>query len=492
MEIAEDSGGLQTTLREVADRIRENPSRSAITSRRIVYSAATAYALLFAGAAASYYLGFQEARLDLGNMVQAIWSTSHGHLLEYTTTGGHQASRLGSHVDPFLVLLVPLWWIWSSPVALLVLQAAAVASGVLPVYWLARKHLSSDRAATHFAFAYLLYPATQYNAFTLGTGFHSVSLAVPLILYAIWFLDEDRLLSFAIVAVLAASTKEEIALAVGCLGIWYAVRKGRRVTGAAIFCVGVAVFLVNFLVIIPHFTRAGLNPFEGRYENVGGSPGGMVRIAVSDPIAFVHAIASWHKLIFVVILLVPFFGLWLLEPLLFLGAIPDLAINLLSSKPEQTTIQFHYTAGIIPFLFAASIFGAAKLKRDHDRISFYALAGAACLALYSPIYFAAGDIRQAFPSNGTHVAKTRALELIPPGVPVSASSRLAAYLSDRREIYVFPVVRKSSWVVLEKGDSTYGDHEGYRRVIREIDVSRHWKLVYSVHGVQVLRRTGQR
>jgi uncharacterized membrane protein len=492
MEIAEDSGALQATLREVADRTRENASRSAIISRRIVYSAATVYALLFAGAAASYYIGFQEARLDLGNMVQAIWSTSHGHLLEYTTPGGHQVSRLGSHVDPFLVLLVPLWWIWSSPVMLLILQAVAVASGVLPVYWLARKHLSSDRAATHFAFAYLLYPATQYNAFTLGTGFHSVSLAVPLILYAIWFLDEERLLPFAIVALLAASTKEEIPLAVGCLGIWFAVRKGRRLAGAAIFCIGATVFLVNFLVIIPHFARAGLNPFADRYENVGGSPGGMLHTAVSDPIAFLTAISTWHKLIFVVILLLPFFGLWLLEPLLFLGAIPDLGINLLSSKPEQTTIQFHYTAGIIPFLFAASILGAAKLKRDHDRISFYALAGAACLALYSPIYFAAGDIRQALPSNATHAAKTRALDLIPAGVPVSASSRLAAYLSDRRQIYVFPVVRKANWVVLEKGDSTYGDEKGYRRVIAEIDASSHWTLVYSAHGVQVLRRTGPR
>src|SRR5439155_26776164 len=119
--------------------------------------------------------------------VQAVWSTSHGHFLEVTTLTGHQASRLGAHVDPFLALLAPFWLVWSSPVMLLVVQALGVSAGALPVYWLARKHLQSERAAAHFAFAYLLFPATQFNAFTLGTGFHSVSMAVPLILFAIWF-----------------------------------------------------------------------------------------------------------------------------------------------------------------------------------------------------------------------------------------------------------------------------------------------------------------
>ena len=39
--------------------------------------------------------------------MQAIWSTLHGHFLETTTPNGHQLNRLGVHVDPFLLLLVP-------------------------------------------------------------------------------------------------------------------------------------------------------------------------------------------------------------------------------------------------------------------------------------------------------------------------------------------------------------------------------------------------
>ena len=48
-------------------------------------------------------------------MVQAVWSTAHGHPLRMTDLHGEQISRLAAHVDPILVLFAPLWWLWPSP-----------------------------------------------------------------------------------------------------------------------------------------------------------------------------------------------------------------------------------------------------------------------------------------------------------------------------------------------------------------------------------------
>ena len=48
-------------------------------------------------------------RFDLGNMVQAVWSTAHGHPLRMTDLQGDQISRLAAHVDPVLVLFAPLY-----------------------------------------------------------------------------------------------------------------------------------------------------------------------------------------------------------------------------------------------------------------------------------------------------------------------------------------------------------------------------------------------
>ncbi len=477
---------LENTIAAVRARMRVEAGEAAVAVR-VVYAAVAAYAVLFAFAAVLHYEVFEMARFDLGNMVQAIWNTLHGHVLEATTQGGHQRSRLGSHVDPFLVLLAPLAWLSSSPQILLALQAFAVASGALPVFWLARKHLDSPRGGALFAVAYLLYPATQFNADTLGDGFHAVSFALPLILYAIWFLDEDRLVAFSVVALLAFSTKEEIPLAVGCLGIWYAVRSGRRLFGFSVFAAGLAVTLFNFLWVIPHFAPNGVQPFAGRYTAVGGTPRGIAHKLFTDPGAFVHAVATGHKLAFVLLLLVPFLGLWALAPLLFLGAVPDLVINLLSSNPNQTTVQFQYTAGIVPFVVAASIFGAARLKGQRKLdLPLWVCAATAAVAIYSPIYLGASDVRAL--GSPLVAAKQHAVGLIPGGVPVAASNQLGGHLSARRYIYTFPSVGRARWIVVDNKDNSYLDAKGYKRAIRKYETSKGWRTVYSSRGVTVLHK----
>jgi uncharacterized membrane protein len=482
---AEDAPRLDGGFAALRSRNRAEAGEAAVASH-LVYAGVAAFVVLFVFATVLHYSVFEMSRLDLGDAVQAIWSTLHGRLLETTTEGGLQASRLGSHVDPFLLVFAPLFWISSSPLPLLVVQVLAIASGALPVFWLARKHLDSPRAAAHFAFAYLLYPATQFNALTLGSGVHAVSFALPLLLYAIWFLDENRLVAFSVVALLACTTKEEIPLAVGCLGIWYAVRSGRRLFGLSVFAAGLCLTLFNFLWLIPHYAPGGVNPFAGRYAAVGGTPRGMLHKLFADPAAFVHAVATGHKAVYLVLLLVPFFGLWLLEPLLVLGAVPDLAINLLSSDGHQTSLVFQYTAGAVPFIFAATIFGVARFRGQADRLSLWVLVGTAVLAAYSPLQMLRSDV----PALGSPLvsAKAHALGLVPRGAPVSASNQLGGYLSARRHIFEFPATRHARWLVLDINDSTEGGN--YRHFVRRYEADRAWRMVYSSHGIVVLHKRG--
>jgi uncharacterized membrane protein len=472
-----------------AHRVATDRAQTAVSARWVVYGAAAAYGVVFSIAAALYYYSFQEQRLDLGDMVQAIWSTSHGHLLQMTTPTGQEMSRLGAHADVFLLLLVPLWLIVASPLALLVLQALAVATGALPTYWLARKHLGSERAGAHLAVGYLLFPATQFNAFTPSAGFHPVSFALPLLMFAIWFLDEKRLLPFAVFALLAASTKEEIPAALGCLGIWYAVRKGERVVGTTIAALGFGLSALEFLFLIPHYSIKGFSPFAVRYSSVGGTPTGILHEALTDPGVIAHAVFTPHKLLYLGLLFLPFLGLFLREPLLAFCAVPDLVINLLSAVTNQTTLDFQYNAGIVPFLLAASIIGMSKLKRDPDRVSFYALAGVAVLSFYSPLITLGGSVHAFTSGNALRQAQAHALQVVPANASVAASNELAGYLSARRYITVFPYIHNVRWVVVDKSDeTTSSDQKSYLRAIKELDSRPGWKIVYSSHGVQVLKK----
>jgi uncharacterized membrane protein len=195
---------------------------------------------------------YVDQRQDLGNFTQAVWATAHGHFLQVTEAGGTEVSHLGIHVDPIIAAFAPLWWLWPSPSLLLTVQAIALASGAIPLFWLARKHLPHQRDAALVAGAYLLCPTVAWNAVV---DFHAVALAVPLLLFSIWYLDEERFLAFAATAGAATLCQEQIGLIIGCLGLWYAWRERRLGVGLAIAAAGFAVSAIDFRVL-PERARA--------------------------------------------------------------------------------------------------------------------------------------------------------------------------------------------------------------------------------------------
>ena len=102
-----------------------------------------------------------------------------------------------------------------------------------------------------------------------------------------------------------------------------------------------AAALVATLVVVPHFAPAGGSAFESRYDSP--SLGG-------------------RDLAYLAALLLPLVLLPLAAPLAALAAAPELGLNLLSSTLSQTSVKTHYAAVAVPALFAATIYGAARLR----------------------------------------------------------------------------------------------------------------------------------
>jgi uncharacterized membrane protein len=460
----------------------------ALSAALSVQLAVAVYAVLAATAAAIDFDGFRTARFDLGNAVQAVWSTAHGHALETTAVNGEQFPRLGSHVEPVLLLFAPLWLVWSSPVMLLVVQAAAVSAGALPVFWLARKHLGSERPAMLFAVAYLLYPAVQWNALDPNTGFHTVSLALPLLLYALWWLDEERWGRFAVVALLAAACNEQIPVIVGCFGLWFGLSRRRPVLGVAMFAAGLAITAFDFLYVVPHFSPAGSSPFADRYDAVGGTPAGILETAFVHPLKVAEVVLTGHNLAYVALLFVPLLGLCFRAPLLLLALVPPLALNLLSSSPGQTSISSHYAATTAAVLFAATIIGAARTKADPRRVSTLVITAVAVTAVISPLWIAMPVARRTIASPSLLRAERHAVALVPRGASVSASNIIGAHFSARRRILLFPVIRDADWVVVDTDDTEGAS--SFRTVVHRLRKRGRFAPVYEANGIVVMRRIG--
>ena len=464
-----------------------------------LWAAMGAWTAVIYGITHSAYLDFRHGRFDLGNMVQAVWSTTQGRVLEMTDgSTGEQVVRLGTHVDPFLVLLAPLWAVWPSPLSLAFAQVAVVSLGALPVFWLGRRHLASENVAGLLALAYLAYPWVATSA--VG-AIHPVTFAIPLYLFCVWFLDTDRLVPFALCAGLALTTGELMGLPIAALGAWYALARGRRLAGAAIAAAGFAWSFVAVYFVVPA-ARGDGSVYYGFYDEVGGSPQGLVRTTFTDPGAVLGALVEAHDVVYLVWLGLPLLGLFLLSPALAAVALPQLLANTLSDFRSMSDPRYHSVAAVIPFLIAATVFGIARVRPGRRALAAggVLVASASLAVVVGPWPRAVGAIplggREPIPAARAEALRD-ALALVPADAPVTSSNLVGAHLSARRYVYSVPVLGRAEWAVVDTSEPWVvtpdspiltQDEEGVRAFVDRLDRDPAWSLVFEREGVVVLRR----
>ena len=449
------------------------------------------------------YSTYRFGRFDFGNMIQAVWSTAHGRVLESTDGAtGEQVSRLASHADPFLVLLSPLWILWPSPLVLALAQIVVVSLGALPVFWLGRKHLGSERAAALMALGYLAYPWVVTSA---ASAIHPVTFAVPLYLYCIWFLDTKRLLPFGLCAALAMSTGELMGVPVAGLGVWYALARGRRVAGSVIAAAGIAWTVLAVYVVVPTAQGGDSSRYYSFYDGVGGSPQGVVETVFTDPGAVLGALFSGPDVAYLLWLAVPLCGLFLLSPGLAAVGVPQLLANMLSDFPSMTDPRYHSLDAVVPFLVGATVFGIARISAPRR-----ALAASAVLVTSVLIGVVVGPwprLVGVSPLGGrpvyskAHIAALDdAVALVPTDAAVVATTDLGGHLSARRRIYTVPVLGESTWAVLDLDDPWATSPESpllhrrpakVRQLARRLERDPEWRKVFERGSVVVFRRSLQ-
>ncbi len=486
---------------------------------------------------ASYmrYRHFLPHAEDLGNMEQAVWNTAHGNPFGFNNLrfqGFLEASgtmtRLSFHVEPIFFLLALAYKLRPTPAALLVVQTVVVASGAFPAAWLARRHLHSLLAQVAFPLAYLLAPPLEAaNLYE----FHPVTLSAGLLLWAFYFADGRRYVLFAVFALLAMATKEEIGLIVGLMGLWIWWRHRDRTVGlcTAILAVGWSLFAV--LVIMRHFHNGPSSPYCGRFnpyvmngQNVGNDPKvtsclGVAQLWLRHPDQVLSIVWITQKMGFLHRMLAPTGYLSLLSPLTLLISLPSYAIILFSNDVHMYSGLGHYPAELVPILIGSAIIGTAWLSRTLSRAFTWlstraarplrrrvrpvtpgAVATLACLWLllmsvantavngFTPLAAdAAAPMLQ--PLTNHDRAAQQLVNLIPPGASVTAGDYLNPHLSDRPNIFLFDDHSNADYIAVDvsrdKNPLTPSDEQG---TIMELLSKGDWGVKYAVDGLLLLER----
>lgn len=319
-----------------------------------------AYVLVMSRQTILRYDSFKATGFDLGNYDQAIWNTIHGRLFMVTNRGQDwygPPTRLGMHFEPILLPISLLYLFFADPRTLLVFQTLALASGALPVFLLTRKYVPAlPLIASVMASAYLLLPSLiGLNIF----DFHPVTLAAPLLLYAVLALTYKRYGWFLIACILAASTKEDVPFAIAFFGILVLWKYKQPRLGIALFLGGMLWGLIAFKVIIPHFYPGG-NNYLYRYMALGSTPQEAVVNVLQHPWLLFTTYVTLDRIYYLASLFRSAGFLALLAPEWLIGAIPSLGVNLLSTDNKLYSGVFHYNATIIPFVMLSSIHGLAR------------------------------------------------------------------------------------------------------------------------------------
>ena len=149
--------------------------------------------------------------------------------------------------------------------------------------------------------------------------------------------------------------------------------------------------------------------------------------------------------------------MFLAAPLLLFAAAPELLVNMLSAAPAMTSVKDHYIAGVIPFLFAATVLGLARFGRRRVMVAGLIFETSLVLGIaFGPWpSLALPDTPYDFRSHreaGNRAAALEAISRVPDDAAVASTNAAGAHLSERRYYYSVPVIGRATWVLIDHRD----------------------------------------
>jgi len=438
---------------------------------------------------------------DLGNMDSTVWNTIQGRIF-MLSQDGKMISRFSVHADLILILLSPLYFLWSNVQMLIFSESIFLAIGAIPVYLLSTKILKNKILSFAIVVLYLLNPGMQWTDIY---DFHGVSLAIPFLLFSFYFTYTKKWKWYAIFIFLALITKEQISLSIALFGIFIAfVFKERRV-GLLTFITGILWFLLMVFVVMPYFSPEGKHWALSWYQftDASGIPKSIPTLKVLlDKFLFAPDAIEYY-----LNLLKPFAFLPLVGSPWLILALPELAVNMLSSHGQMRSIVFHYDSGITPWFTIATIFGLFYLQKLFQKIRYtkkysqYFIYGITTLVLlfalrfnyhYSPLPTTPSCWCFMYHPTKEDLEFEALLQKIPQDASITASPEIRPHTTHREKAYTLPTATASAdFIALIDQNRMVGNYDpkDFELVLRDqLKTSRNYALVKHIGHFYLYQR----
>ena len=386
---------------------------------------------------------FATPTFDFGIFAQMFHSMRTTGLPVTTVERDGALSHFAVHVSPIYYLLLPFYMLVPRPETLQVLQAAVLASAVIPLYLLSKRHGLSPLLRTALCALLLLFPAFSGGA---SYDIHENAFLTPLILWLFYSIDCERPVLTALFALLTMMVKEDASVYTAVIALWLLLRSVLHRTCNRQLTTGILLFLtsvVYFFGVTSYLAGSGDGVMTYRYSNFmydgSSSLVTVIKAVFLSPMKAVFECVDKEKLEFIGLTLLPLAGLPLLTRRYerFVLLIPYILVNLMSDYQYQHDIFFQYTYGSTACLFYLVAVNLADLKLKRVQIGILALAlciSAVCFG--AQIIPKAADPVKNCKTYETYYNKVRdVLDTVPEDASVAATTYYTTYLSRRSTLY---------------------------------------------------------
>ena len=386
---------------------------------------------------------FSVPTFDFGIFSQMFHSMKTTGLPVTTVERDGALSHFAVHVSPIYYLLLPFYCAVSKPETLQVLQAAILASAVIPLWKLGKHHNLSPMLRFGLCLLLLLYPA-----YAGGTGYdiHENAFLTPLLLWLFYGIDRRNGLVTTIAAVLTLMVKEDAAVYVAVVALFLLLRtvlkpnqKWGLIAGSLLLIGAVG----WFIAVTGYLAERGDGVMTYRYENFmyDGSESltTVIKAVLLCPMKAVFECADPEKLKFIGLTMGALAFLPIMtrryERLILL--IPYVLVNLMTDYQYQFDIFFQYTYGSTACMIYLVLVNLADWKIEGHRFTALALALVISLCCFCGQVIPKAARYPAYcMANGAYYDSLRSvLNTVPEGASVAATTFYTTNLSDRAELY---------------------------------------------------------
>ncbi len=304
---------------------------------------------------------FQSGALDLGFFDQGIYLISQGI---YPRSSIIDIHMMGDHVAFILYFLGIFYQIYPDIHWLFLVQAIAISVGIIPILKLSQQKGLSNRNSYLLVLIYIFSPII-FNA-NSTYDFHPDIFIVPCLLWSFLWAEENKLLPFCLTIFILLICKSVFSLTAIFLGLWLILFKQRKLIGLVSILMGVFWFIFATQIVMP-MVGAGTARFLFRYDSLGNSYSEIILNIFAKPNLLFGKLFSTDSLSYLILLFAPF--VWCFTGKnhnlsCLIVTLPTVAMNILSSDPQQRYLANHYPLPILPSLILIAIYSIDDFTTD--------------------------------------------------------------------------------------------------------------------------------